>query len=470
MTPSLASIARLTLLAALLVAPAGIPGAPDLAALTINGPGQVVAGSDVLATLRIENHGDPLPGNYLAHIVLSEDLVIDGADPVVATLDDDFLGAQSVLCSIPLGLPDIPHTWGLLIQPAAGETELDNNWSVGPLTNVLFVDLELADDAPIEAFVRTGNESLAPIPVTLTNIGTPDSIVVFTSTVLSPAPWLEIDAPSSFAVGGQPGNDVFLEITHDGLAPGTFSTTIRFQDVYHPDDYEDLEVTLTVGPAYFRPGDKIHGQIGTLSDVDELEFDAVEGQKLVLRVNNQKGSLSARISILDEKGTVEASKVFKHKKSGSLKKLLKVKTSGRKTLRIESKKGAGQYSILTKRRMPKQARARVLKIKGFGPEDSYEATALMLPEGRLDISFEPNAKFTGALTMGLTGPTGSIYDVSGALSDPGGGLSLEGLENGEACGAFKISLSGFDGGKKSKVKLRLFPWQPQQGKGKVYVD
>ena len=472
MAPSIRTLLAPSALLAALMAPSATASeeAPDLKAVFVNGPGQVVADSNVLATLRIENHGAPLVGNYVAHVVLSQDLVIDETDTVVATLDDDFLGAQSVSCHIPHGMPDVQHAWGLRIEPAAGETNLADNWAVGPFTNVLFVDLELVDDAPIEAFVRAADETLEPIPVSLTNVGTPNSIVVFTTELLTPAPWLEIDAPSSFAVAGQT-NDVFFEVSHDGLSPGTYSTTVRFQNVYHADDYEDLSLTLTVGPAYFRPGDKIHGQIGTKADIDELEFDAVEGQKLVIRYKNQKGSLSARISILDEKGTVEASKVFKHKKGGTLKKILKAKSSGRKTLRIESHKGAGQYSILTKRRMPKEARPRVVKLKGLSEESVVDATMLLLPGGRIDVGADPNASFTGDLGMGLLGPSGFVYDVAGlTLADPSGGFLLEGLEVGNDCGAFKVSLHGFGGGKKAKVKLRLMPWQPQQGKGKVYVD
>ncbi|MFG0317357.1 MAG: hypothetical protein ACF8XB_08800, partial [Planctomycetota bacterium JB042] len=78
--------------AALLAAPdarAGDP--PNLVAKTISGPGQVEVDSKVLATVRIENLGGALAGDYTAHVVLSQDLTIDLNDPIVATIEDDFI-------------------------------------------------------------------------------------------------------------------------------------------------------------------------------------------------------------------------------------------------------------------------------------------------------------------------------------------------------------------------------------------
>jgi len=442
---------------------------PDLRATTISGPGQAFAGSNLLATVVIDNIGGPLIGNYTAHVVLSEDLTIDGSDPIVATLNDSFLGAQSVDCALPQDLDDVKHIWGIRIEPAAGEVEVGNNWNVGPFCDVVNVDLELAEPGPIQAFVRTSDESMDPIAVGVMNVGTPESIVVFSTSMLAPVPWLEIDAPNSFAVGGQPANDIFLNVHHAGLVPGDYQTTLRIQNIYHPADFEDVEFQLTVGPSFFRPGDKIFGQIGTTADVDELEFDAVAGQRLVLKVKNDDGSLNARISVLDEKGNVEASKVFKHSKD-LLKKILKVKTSGRKLMRIESKKGAGSYSIQSSRIMPKKAMPRTIKLKGLAEGSTFETKALLLPGSKLDFSVDPKNGFSGALAVGLEGPTGASFDLSGATTFLSGALAVEGIEADGECGAFEVAVGGFGGGKKEIVKLRIRPWHPQQGKGKVYVD
>lgn len=460
------------MLATLLAGPpaeAGDPP-PNLVAVTISGPGKVEVDSQVLATVRVENTGGPLVGSFTAHVVLSQDLVIDGADPIVATVTDTFFGSQSVVCSIPDTLPDVKHIWGLIVEPAAGEVVLDDNWNVGPFVDVLFVDLELEDDSPIDAFVRTSQEPLEPIPVRLLNAGTPTSIVVFSSTLLSPAPWLEIDPPNSFAVGGQPGNDIFLRFDHTQLAPGEYTTTIRFQNIYHAADFEDLDVKLTVGPAFFVPGDRIFGQIANEGDVDELEFDAIEGMRLLLKLHNSTGTLNTRVTIIDvDQGTVDVSKTFKHSKT-DLKKNLKMKSSGRKLMRIESKKGFGQYAIKTKRKLPKKGKAYVVKLKGLGTEEVAEAEALLLPGGTLDFGADPNSKFTGALVLGLEGPAGETYDMSGAFSDPDGGVSVEGFEIEEKLGAYIISVSGFGGGAKEKAKLRILPWQPGPSKGKIYLD
>ncbi len=444
--------------------------AHDLRATTVNGPGQVYVGSTVHATIKIDNLGDPLIGGYVAQVVLSEDVVIDASDTVVGSVTSDVLGSQTVGCTIPFGLPDVPHVWGLHVM-APGDDDVTNNWNVGPFVNVFYVDLALDDPSPITVAVNAFGPVPDPIPVTVNNVGTPSSIVVFDVEELTPADWLMVDAPNSFAVGGFPGNDVFLRIDHAGLVPGVYTTTLRFRNSYYMDDYEDLDLTLVVGRAVFKPGDKIFGQIAGAGDIDELEFDAVAGMKLVVRVRSSSGDIVPKLSLVDPDGYVDDVVVFKHSKQ-LVKKLLKAKGSGRYVLRVEGKKGTkGGYAIKTHRKMPKSANAHTRKFKGLGYEEAAVAPALLLPGGTLEYAIAPNSKFEGPLGLSVKLPAGSLMDLSGAMDVlPNGTVKIEGLDNEDACGCFELWIDGFGGGPKEKVKVMVLPTQPQQGKGKVYVD
>lgn len=444
--------------------------APDLRATTVGGPGQVNADSKVLATIKIDNLGDALTGDYLAEVVLSQDLLVDAADPVVATITSDFIGSQSVLCTIPWGMADVPHIWGLRVT-IAGDSDVTNNWTLGPFVNVLFVDLALDDPAPISAAVHVGGPTLDAIPVTVSNAGTVGSIVVFAVEKLVPAPWLTINAPNSFAVGGLPGNDVLLMVDHAGLTPGLYSTTLRFQDSYYPADFEDLEVTLTVGSAVFNPGDKIFGQIAGTGDQDRLEFDAVKGMKLVLRIRSSSGDLKPILSVVDPSGDVSDFIKLKHSKK-TVKKVLKIKSSGRYALQIEGAPGTeGGYAIRSHRRLPKTATAHVRKFKGLDAGATGIVPTLMLPGGTMEYSVIPNSKFEGPVALGMTIPSGVSLDLSSSLTTTAAGtLLIEGLEVNDDSGEFQLAVGGFGGGAKEKVKVLVLPWQPQQGHGKVYID
>jgi len=443
---------------------------PDLRAASVNGPGQANVDSTVLATINIENLGLPFTGNYVAEVVLSEDLFVDPSDVVVATIIDDFVGPQSVVCSIPYGVPDVPHIWGLRVFHPDDENPA-NDWTIGPFINILFVDLALDDPAPITAVTQAFGPKLAPIPVRVNNVGTPGGILVFCVEDMTPAPWLTLDPPDSFAVGGLPGNDIFLTVDHAGMLPGTYSTTLRFTNIYHEEDFEDLQVSLDVGPAMFHPGQKIHGQISTPGDEDELVFDGVKGMKLMLRVRSPSGDLKPRISILDGKGTVTSSVTFKHSAKW-VKKVLKLTGSGRCSMRVDGVGDTtGHYAILTHRRMPKKGRAHVKKFKGLPVEGEAVAEALILPGGVLEYAIRPNPKFAGPIGLGLMMPSGHPFDLSGAASGtPSGGVIVEGLEIGDECGRVDLSITGFGGGPKEKLKVLVLPWQPQQAKGKIYLD
>src|SRR5690606_6409019 len=115
-------------------------------------------------------------------------------------------------------------------------------------------------------------------------------------------------------------------------------------------------------------------------------------------------------------------------------------------------------------------KAHVVTLKGLGEDEVHLSEVRLLPGAKLDLGADPVGAFSGALTLGLHGPAGEAYDLSQALSDPQGGLGIEGLEFDHTMGSFEVAVGGFGGGAKEKVKLRILPWQPGPATGKIYLD
>lgn len=468
--PALSRLVRRTPGAALAVALATVaPDAAaqaDLKAQLVSGPGIVHVNTKALVTIDVANLGDPLAGDITTEVVLSQDLVIDAGDPIVGSFTDSILGLRTVLCDVPLGLPDVPHVWGLRVLPAPGEVNVADNIVLGLTANVIKVDLALADPAPITVAVNLDDDLLEPIPVTVRNAGTAGGILVFTVEDLGNVPWLTIDPPSSFAIGGETGNDVSLRFDHTALPAGTYSTTLRFESWILAADAEELEVTLTVGPARFIPGDRFQGQISEIGETDEIAVDAVQGLLLKLRLKTQSGNLKPRIEVIDPDGIVE--KVIAFKASSEwIERKYKVKRSGDYLLRI---RGAGDslggYAVRTGRALPKKAHPRVVKVKGPAPA---EVPVLLLPGAYLEFSATPNSAFDGPLSLGLETPSGAMFDITTfARPGPKGGLIVEGLQVTD-CGRYDIRVAGFGGQAGENVKVHVLPSQPQKGKGKIYL-
>ena len=55
-----------------------------------------------------------------------------------------------------------------------------------------------------------------------------------------------------------------------------------------------------------------------------------------------------------------------------------------------------------------------------------------------------------------------------STAGPGGEFIVEDLELTE-CGAFRIICGNFGTAAKSKIKLKILPFQPKRGKGKLYL-
>ncbi len=440
----------------------------DLVADVIIAPGQVHVGNGNLVTVRIENDGTPLVGNYTAHIILSKDLVIDPlTDTVVHTITSNFFGQQSPVVMIPWSMDEGTHIWGLYLEAAPGEVNLVNNWLVGTTVNVFKTDLQIDDPTPVEVFTRLDEEPPSVL-VTVSNIGTPASIVVFTIDPVTPAPWLVIETPSSFAVGGEPGNDVELRFDKTGLPVGSYSTKLRFQNYSNPSDFEELDITLSIGLPDFEPGQRLVGQVSLTNDLDQVAFFGVKGERVRFRVGARSGDIKPRLNIIDPDGITEKVLQFKFSLNKAIRKAHKLKKSGEYTLTIDSDGDTiGGYFVKTGRKLPLKARKRNLTIDNPGGPAAVEV--LILPNAILEFLIEPNGKFAGPLAVGFSTPTGAAFDVSAnAVVGPGGEYLVEQLILDE-CGAFKINLAGFGLDPKEAIDVYLLPVQPRLGTGRVYL-
>lgn len=469
----LSLFSRVRAVGAALIALAGASTAEaqvDLVAQLVNGPGMVHIDQTVLVTINVGNLGDPLVGTYTSELILSDDFEIGDADDLVVATDvSSSFVTRSVQAYIPFGVPDVQHFWALRVTPADGETVTNNNIIFGSAVNVISTDLVLDDPTPIDIFVSESESSLPPIPVVVSNGGTAGSILIFNVFEVTPVPWLSIDPTSSFAIAGQDGNELNISIDHTLLTKGVHTVTLRFRNFQNVNDVHDLVVTVKVGAARIVPGDRVFGLISTPGDVDEVQFTGLEGTRLALTLKALAGNLKTTVTIVDPDGDTEKVLKFKPSKSGT-KKVYKLKRSGEYTLQLQGKgTSQGVYQMKTKAKLPKSARARKVKMKGLPVGGSGFADALMLPGGTLEFSADPNSKFIGPVVIGFTDPSGAIFDVSSFQSTAATGeVAVEGLPINET-GRYLISVSGFGGSKKEKVKLSILPFQPPAGTGKIYL-
>jgi len=451
-------------LAALLALPAPVESTPDLVALFANGPGLTHVNSQKLVVINVANFGDELVGDYTAEIVLSEDNVVDGSDLVVGSIVSDFIGSQAVTVNVPFSAPVGQLHWGLRVLPAANEVVLANNASIGTLTTVVKTDLTILDPAPIEMFWSPTDEAAPTAEVAVDNIGSLSSILIFTAQALSPTPWLDLDPESSFAISGEEGNAITLVAKPEGLALGTYNTTLRFQNINQIDDFIDIEVSLTIGPARFSPGDRVVGHVSTPGDVDLVHVNLLKGEKLKLKTKTKAG-LKPTITFVDPDGFVETKMKFKNKNGGFQKKAHKAKKTGTYTLLIEGKGNSiGGYMIKTGRKLPKKALPR--KIKFTASSETEQIDLLAHKGALLDFAVDPKGGNTG-LTIALSTPLGSLIDLNTAVQlGPGGSVICENLEVDEM-GPFLITVGGLNIGDKTKVTV--YPVHPQKPFVKIYL-
>jgi len=443
-------------------------GASDLEVRSISGPGRAHVGTDVLIYLDLACTGEPPAEGFVAAVVLTSDDIIDPLDPIVATLVSDRFGPQGAVARIPEFVADTVLRWAVVMEPAPGEIFTDNNLLVANPCEFVRTELQLRDPEPITISVPEGQELDEPLPVVVDNVGSPGSLLVFTVSALTPAPWLDLVPPTGFAVAGGPSGEVQLSLDTAPLTRGTYQTKLHFVNFVDPKDSQDLDLTITVGVSRFTPGNTLLGEIAAPDDLCEAQFEALEGSLLRLKVRSLSGNLRPRIDIVDTAGTVRKTIRLGH--SGKQQRaVVKFDESGTYLLRLSGQgQTEGRFRVATSRKLPRKARPRTLRLRAEAPGGSASCSVLLMLESTLAFRVKPNASFAGPLGLHLVTPEGALYDTtaySTLLED--GTLLIEGLSP-TVPGKYTLVVSGYGPNPKAATRIALLPVQPDKGRGKIY--
>jgi len=447
---------------------------PDLVVTEIAGPAEVYAGETVLLNFAVENLGDPLGDGYTyqAEIVITPDLIVDAGDTLIGNfiVSQSNLGLQSMNVTIPTTLGAGNYYLGLqIVDPVPGDVNPANNTRLSDLFEIVRTDLELEDGSQITAFVRLPDPVGPTATVRVNNVGTDQSILLYSVMDLNAVPWLSFDPVSGVSVSGAEGSIVTLQFIHTGLLPGDYFTTLRFTNDLIPEDTQDLAIQLTVGQAYFQHGQVIEGEVSGAGDVDKITFHGIRGLKVAFRTKSLTGNIKPVLTIIDPDGLVE--KVLNFKNSGKLvNKRVKLQKSGLYCVEITGKGATmGSYRIRTDREKPTKAKPHRKRLSNPAAGGQGSTTVLILPGAILEYVINPNSKFAGPVGTVLTTPSGNVFDVSGnSEMNADGSLVVSDLHLDEA-GAFEIGVTGWGADPKAKVRVSIHPVQPRRAEGKIYL-
>ncbi|MFH0945977.1 MAG: hypothetical protein V2A76_12320 [Planctomycetota bacterium] len=447
---------------------------PDLVVTEIAGPAEAYVGDMMLINLAIENWGTPLGVGYeyQTDLVISTDQVLDGSDTVLDSfmIGQSNLGLQQRTLPVPTSFSEGNYYLGLrIVDPVPGDVNPANNSKVSDLFQIVRTNLQLEDGSPLIAFVRTPEPAGPNVPVRVNNVGTDQSILLYTVTNLGAVPWLSLDPTTGVSVSGADGSDINLQFNHAGLLPGDYFTTLRFQNDLIPSDFQDLSVQLTVGEAYFMPGQVFEGQITGPGDLDTITFDGIKGLVVTLRTKSLAGNIKPVLTVIDPDGIVEAVLQFKH--SGTfVNKKVKLAKSGTYTVEVTGKGlSTGSYRVRTDRLLPMKAKPRTIKLRNPAGGGNDEVDVLILPGAILEYRVNPNGLFTGPATTALTTPLGGTFDISGnTVLNPDGSLVVSDLHLNVA-GRFVIGVHGWGANPDAKATVQILPIQPPRAEGTIYL-
>ena len=209
----------------------------------------------------------------------------------------------------------------------------------------------------------------------------------------------------------------------------------------------------------FVPGDRIEGSIDSAGDRQEVVFDGLKGMKLKLTVTELTGTLAPKLTLFDPAGEEVWTKKFKS--SGSDQSASeKLSADGRYRLRIEGKNDStGSFALLTDRKDSGEMSSVKEKAKPSGGEDHAVVTFRALDGATVDISVEPNDKFTEAPAVSLTDRNGNEIDVSGATTEDGNDVAVSGVSILKT-NLFRVVVDDFPSAKKAKAKVKITITQP----------
>lgn len=437
------------------------PDPPDLIAMSIEGPDQALATTQIVVHFEVAAKASLPIDPYTVEVVLSADAVVSADDIVVLSQT----GTEVGVFAVPVLLPDVPagfYCFGLRIDPVPDEPDTSDNDVIGPPTQIAVVDL-VVDDDPMVVFVRANDAEAPAASVVVTNGGSPGSVLFYT--VECDAAFVEIPSAQGFAVADEPGNEMPILIHHQGLPIGDHETIVVVRNLLHPKEQREIPLTVSVGDAKFNAGDRIHGLISTPGDSDEIVFDAVEGMTLRIKARTSSGDIKPILTLVDPDGEIEQVVKLQHV-DFFVKKPLTVKKSGEYRLVISGAGDTfGNYKVKTGRTLSKKAQPRTIEVT----DSLQDVQVHALAGATLSFTVSPSAAFTGPAAVELSSPTGGLFDLTAnAVLDGTGKILVEGLVLEEA-GVYSIRVLGFAGGAEESAQVHVVPVQPKKTKNKLFL-
>lgn len=446
-------------------------GEPDLRAASINAPNIAEDGSDVTINVAIENLGGALPAEtpITFNVYMTTDYVIDANDPHCGEFVTTTLGVQSVTIHIPEDTPAAYYTWAMQVTPADGELNLANNLVFGIPVGILHVDMCMLQGSPtLELTTFATGPAPAPVQYKIGNCGEFSSILIFNAVETPEVPWLSVSPATNFAVAqADPASTAFMFDT-SSLPLGDHTTSVKFVSITNPNESLTVEVTIHVVEPYFRPGDRLLGEVALPGETDEVRFHGIPGELVRLQVATPTGDVKPIIELVDNRGTVLKTYKFKHSLKAK-KKNVKIPSAGLFRLRISGAPGTfGGYDIKTARKLPKMANKAKKTLKSKDGSGTAAQPVLCLPGATLSLVAAKGKKFTGPLNVAVTNPQGSNVDtVPFIITGSDGSIALSNLAV-SMNGQYLVLVTGF-ANKKETVKLLLNPVQPPPGNQLLFI-
>lgn len=320
------------------------------------------------------------------------------------------------------------------------------------------------DQTDITAVYEIGGPMPGDVTVLVKNCGHDLSTLTFGVLASPPAGWLTITPTSGVLPPPTKSTTITLAFDPTGLVDGTYTTELRLQNLDDPLDFELLRVDFVVGNILFRPGDRIVGGFHEFDAAYELEFDAVQGMKIPIKMKSAEGEppAAAQVSVIDPDGAVVVSKKLSYSEGKAAKTTLKMKANGRHRLRIEPFKNRfGNFILNTKRVLPKKAGDHKL-TKAAGDDLLVPVKVLALPDANVSLKVVPKGGTPQLVVSSVETPDGTILDTSGLGQSLGAGAWLMEDCPADECGAHVFRVTGF-GGPAEKAKVKVMLEQPPKG-------
>ncbi len=155
--------------------------------------------------------------------------------------------------------------------------------------------------------------------------------------------------------------------------------------------------------AKIRLGDSFSGSIDTVQDIDILQFAAIQGSAVTIKVQSKKSALKPNFDLIDFAGGAIVASTQSDSSSATLKKLV-LPSTGIYELRVRGGTTTGAYKIKTKQKLPKPSATKLVfeladgatGVIPFGGQPGLRVSAAITPSKSSEV-------VVGSVTMAAPG-------------------------------------------------------------------